>query len=124
MTVDFAKTSDLKLSMETMIDIMVTEEFNLQNKVDEEDEVLKPLDGEEFVTELYSMTNPPVCKLVLWEFEGNWGSRPEGEKYFSSWDGAKRYKEAYDGRYNNEDMVPDWYMTYLGPESLTERDFA
>lgn len=50
------------------------------------------------------------------ETERGWGSRVEDTKYFDTEKKAKAWADAYNKKYNNEKVVPAWYMYAASPQ--------
>ena len=49
-------------------------------------------------------------KVALWEYERGWGSKIDEIKEFDVYEEAVTYIEKFNEK-NNEETVPDWYMT-------------
>lgn len=46
----------------------------------------------------------------VYEYERGWGNRWDSSKEFDSEEEAIKYVKEYNEKYNNKDIVPDWYM--------------
>jgi hypothetical protein len=49
-------------------------------------------------------------RVEIREFEAGWGNRRDELLEFDTRQEAIDYAEAYNRKYNNKDVVPDWYM--------------
>jgi hypothetical protein len=49
-------------------------------------------------------------RVEIREFEARWGNRRDELLEFDTRQEAIDYAEAYNRKYNNKDVVPDWYM--------------
>lgn len=54
-------------------------------------------------------------RVDIVEYERGWGSRVDEQVYFTDYQAAETYIQEYNLRYNNEVIVPDWYMVAQGP---------
>lgn len=59
------------------------------------------------------------------EFERGWGSRIEDRYLFPTEEKAIEFCNAYNAKYNNQDIVPDWYMRqdYMGSVDVDKETF-
>lgn len=65
-----------------------------------------------------------VHKVVEWEFERGWGSKPIDVYYFPSEELAISFARKYSETHNTSVQVPDWYLVqeYRGTAIIDSKE--
>jgi len=56
------------------------------------------------------VTLPKIYRVDIVESERGWGSKIDEVKYFDNELEAQQFVKNYNLKWNNKDVVPDWYM--------------
>lgn len=65
-----------------------------------------------------------VHKVVEWEFERGWGSKPIDVYYFPTEELATKFAKKYSETHNTAVQVPDWYIVqeYVGQTNINSKE--